>query len=210
MTNTRFPELSENTDVMKIAFVRTEGMPDRVYVTRTDGTETSWSFPTFGSYVPHDLVHLVVETAFGLGQGFWGRVDAGVDVARVNAEANRKGGINKYAKFGTDRSELYISEILAATRWADGTLTDEELMRSIGETCSNQSLSIPHNLSTASVHQVRDTLDILCGRWIELLQKGALNLHLDPANLESSFKSLGEIPGRAPHFSLAPYGASEK
>src|SRR5215468_6359649 len=128
---------------MKIAFVRTQGMPDRVYVTRTDGTETSWSFPTFGSYVPHDLVHLVVETAFGLSQGFWGRVDAGVDVARINAEANRTGGANKYANFGPDRSELYLAEVLAATRWADGTLTDEELQRSIDETCSKQSLPAP-------------------------------------------------------------------
>src|SRR5215470_10864063 len=132
---------------MKIAFVRTQGMPDRVYVTRTDGTETSWSFPTFGSYVPHDLVHLVVETAFGLDQGFWGRVDAGIDVARINTEANRTGGANKYAKFGTDQSDLYLAEILAATRWADRTLSDEKLVQSIRETCSRQELSPPENLA---------------------------------------------------------------
>ncbi len=186
---------------MKIAFVRTQGQPDRVYVTRTDGTETSWSFPTFGSYVPHDLVHLVVETAFGLHHGFWGRVDAGVDVARINAEANRSGGANKYAKFGADQSDLFVAEILAATRWADGTLPDDELVRSIEDTCSSQSLRSPRTLSAAKVHEVRNTLDVLCGRWIELLPKGALNLSFDPANLESSFKSLGggRRPGEGYH-----------
>ena len=176
---------------MKIAFVRTQGQPDRVYVTRTNGTETSWSFPTFGSYVPHDLVHLVVETAFGLSQGFWGRVDAGVDVARINAEANRTGGTNKYAKFGADQSDLFVAEILAATRWADGTLTDEELVQSIAETCGSQSLHPPKSLTSSRVHEVRSTLDVLCGRWIELLPKGALNVQFNPANLESTFKCLG-------------------
>ena len=175
---------------MKIAFVRTQGQPDRVYVTRTNGTETSWSFPTFGSYVPHDLVHLVVETAFGLSQGFWGRVDAGVDVARINAEANRTGGANKYAKFGTDQSDLYLAEVLAATRWADGTLGDEELIQSITTTCGTQSLQPPKNLTAARVQEVRTTLDILCSRWIELLPKGGLNVQFNPANLESTFQSL--------------------
>src|SRR4051794_32338537 len=132
--------------MMKIAFVRTQGQLDRVYVTRTDGTETSWSFPAFGRYVPHDLVHLVVETAFGLSQGFWGRVDAGIDVARINAEANRTGGANKYAKFGSNQTDLSIAEILAATRWADQTLTDENLIRSIHEAINNQLFRVPESL----------------------------------------------------------------
>jgi len=176
---------------VKIAFVRTQGKPDRVYVTRKDGTQTSWSFPTFGSYVPHDLVHLVVETAFGLDQGFWGRVEAGIDVAQINAEANRTGGANKYAKFGTDQSHLYVAEILAATRWADGMLTDEDLMRSIEEACGKQGLPCPKNLSPGRVAEVRRTLDSLCGRWIELIPKGALNLNFDASELERGWPQTG-------------------
>jgi hypothetical protein len=72
---------------MQVSFVRSHGARDRIYVRRTNGTEVSWVFPSFGNYVPHDLVHLVVEAAFGLRQGFWGRVDDGVDPARVNADA---------------------------------------------------------------------------------------------------------------------------
>src|SRR5262249_5593576 len=116
---------------MEIAFVRTQGQADRMYVRRTDGTEVSWSFPTFGNYIPHDLVHLVVESAFGLKNGFWGRVDAGVDVARINAEANRIGGANKYAKYGPDQADLFVAEMLAATRWGDSTLSDSDLLAGI-------------------------------------------------------------------------------
>src|SRR5215470_13391580 len=113
---------------MEVSFVRSQGQRDRIYVRRTNGTEVSWVFPTFGNYIPHDLVHLVVEAAFGLRQGFWGRVDAGVDPARINAEANRMGGANKYAAYGPDQVELMIAEMLAATRWGDSTLSDEDLL----------------------------------------------------------------------------------
>src|SRR5262249_5090628 len=116
---------------MEVSFVRTQGNPDRIYVRRTNGAEVSWSFPTFGSYVPHDLVHLVVEAAFGLRNGFWGRVDAGVDVARINADANRQGGPDKYAKFGADQVDLIAAEILAGTRWGDSSLSDADLLAEI-------------------------------------------------------------------------------
>ena len=68
--------------VLRASFVRVAGQRDRIYVLRSDGSEVSWVFPTYGDMVPHDLVHVVVESAFGLKNGFWGRVDAGVDPAR--------------------------------------------------------------------------------------------------------------------------------
>src|SRR5262245_317246 len=152
---------------MEISFVRTQGQRDRVYVRRTNGTEVSWVFPTFGNYIPHDLVHLVVETAFGLKNGFWGRVDAGVDVTRINADANRLGGPNKYAAFGQNQEDLFLAEALAATRWGDSRLLDEELAAEITRTC-NALAPIPRE----RVARIRKVLDGLCGIWINLIPKG--------------------------------------
>ena len=174
---------------MKIAFVRTEASPDRVYVTRTNGTETSWSFPTYGNFIPHDLVHLVVEAAFGLHQGFWGRVDAGVDAERINAEANRKGGANKYAKFGLDQTDLFLAELLAGTRWADETMTDDDLVNSIVAACKAQALNPPHNLCGLVVREVRDSIAKLCRQWMKLIPKGALNFSFDPSHPESGLET---------------------
>jgi len=50
---------------------------------------------SYGDGLPHDLAHLVVESAFGLRGGFWGRVDDGADPQAINAEANGKGGRDK-------------------------------------------------------------------------------------------------------------------
>src|SRR5436190_1128700 len=86
--------------VLKASFVRTVGERDRIYVVRSDGSEVNWAFPAYGDALPHDLIHLVVEAAFGVGLGFWGRVDAGVDPGAIMAEANRRGGSDKFSGFG--------------------------------------------------------------------------------------------------------------
>ena len=95
---------------LKASFVRTVGDRDRIYVVRSDGSEVNWAFPSYGDSLPHDLIHLVVEAAFGLAQGFWGRVDAGADPAAITADANRRGGRNKYSGFGTALSELQLAK----------------------------------------------------------------------------------------------------
>jgi hypothetical protein len=72
---------------LRVAFVRHRGRRDRIYVTRQDSTTASWDFPSYGDDLPHDLVHLVVESALGIGDGFWGLLDAGVDVTLVDNQA---------------------------------------------------------------------------------------------------------------------------
>jgi hypothetical protein len=98
--------------MLNASFVRTVGERDRVYVTRSNGSEVNWVFPTFGDVPPHDMIHLIVESAFGGTQGFWGKVNDGVDPGVVMAEANRIGGGNKFSGFGTDRSQLVLAELI--------------------------------------------------------------------------------------------------
>src|SRR5262245_2973966 len=124
MLTTTYSTSFLKADGMEVSFVRTQGERDRIYVRRTNGTEVSWVFSSYGDYDPHDLVHLVVESAFGVRNGCWGRVDGGVDPGRINAEANRMGGANKYAEYVTDQVELMVAEILAGIRWGDSSLSD--------------------------------------------------------------------------------------
>ena len=83
---------------MELRLVRTPGQHDRAYVRLDDGQTRSWTFPSYGAMLPHDLVHLLVEVGFGIEDGFWGRVAAGLDPAKINAEANARGGKDKYGK----------------------------------------------------------------------------------------------------------------
>jgi hypothetical protein len=164
------------TTVLRAAFVRAVGERDRIYVTRSDGSETSWDFPTYGDALPHDLVHLVVESAFGLTQGFWGRVDGGADPAHVNAEANRKGGKDKYAGFGPDRRQLLLAEALANASWSEDP---ERILEQLRQAYA--AAEIPADaLSRERVEAVKSELAALGRRWRELLPKGAIDLSFGP------------------------------
>jgi hypothetical protein len=161
---------------MRVRFVRNQGQRDRVYVQRSNGSEVWWSFPSYGADLPHDLVHMVVESAFQIPDGFWGRVDAGVDPSRVNADANRIGGKGKYAGFGDDLRGLYLAEALANLWWSLAELSDEERFERLTGECRKQELAVPQSVGLEAIRNVRSRLDDLRARWRALGTEGTLEL----------------------------------
>lgn len=176
--------------MLTAAFVRTVGERDRIYVVRSDGSEVSWVFPTYGDALPHDLIHLVVEAAFGLARGFWGRVDAGADPGAIMAEANRRGGGNKYSGFGPGPSELLLAEALANPGWLVGEPSTEALRESIITACREAELSVPESLSAERIDQVRAVLKSLASRWRGLNPKGTVTLPFESRDPSGAFDRL--------------------
>jgi hypothetical protein len=159
---------------MQVTFVRHPDAPDRIYVTRDDGSEVSWSFPSYGDGLPHDLVHLVLERRFGLRHGFWGRVNAGVDPSRINAMANRKGGKGKYAGFGEDLHELHLAEALAGAPWGMSELSDAELLAMILANVAATGTPAPADLTLETIGQLCRELAETRRQWQAEAPKGAL------------------------------------
>jgi hypothetical protein len=176
--------------MLKASFVRTLGERDRIYVTRSNGTGVSWAFPTYGDVPPHDLIHLIVESAFGVTHGFWGRVDAGADPGVIAARANRMGGRDKYAAFGDDLTELQLAEALANSGWLMNDSSAEALKNQIVAVCRQASLPAPVTLSTELTTQVRSVLRHLATQWRELTPKGAIQLQFDPQDARRGFQQL--------------------
>lgn len=177
--------------VLKAVFIRVRGERDRVCVTRSNGTETTWAFPTYGDAPPHDLVHLVVESAFGLSSGFWGRVDRGADPRAINDEANRRGGANKYAAFGEDRRELDLAEAFAAASWWLPDTSDEAFRDELNE-AGRRHGATGDVATTETAARVRSTLSALAARWGGLAPKGALEVSFDSSSPRASFETLAE------------------
>ncbi len=96
---------------LSVTFVRHRERRDRIYVTRDDGTQTFWDFPSYGEGLPHDLVHLVVEEGLGIAHGFRGMVDQGMEVTLVDNQATLvRGGTPLSDQPGVDLSDLRRSE----------------------------------------------------------------------------------------------------
>ena len=165
---------------LRARFVRTAGERDKVYVRRSDGSETAWVFPSFGDGLPHDLVHFVVERDFGVREGFWGRVDRGVEPAKISEEANRRGGAGKLAAFGPDQRELLLAEALANCGWflpgADDAARHAELARQCGEL----GIEVPARVTVQALGATAARLRELQSKWRALGAKGTLELEFPP------------------------------
>ena len=163
---------------MKATFVRTAQAPDRFYVRRDDGSEVSWSFPTFGDALPHDLVHFVVEQMFGIRDGFWGRVGGGADPAKINAMADRKGGklADKYAGFGDDLSGIYLAEALAGLPWGVPGVSYEDMLEIAFASCGKYGIDLPSRVNAEALRAVQHRLFELGVQWRALGDKGSIEL----------------------------------
>jgi len=176
--------------VLHASFVRVPGQRDRIYVQRTDGTEASWVFPSYGTAPPHDLVHLVIESAFGLRNGFWGRVDAGADPARINEEANRAGGADKYRGFGDDRREILLAEALAGAPWTEPDVEAGALMDRIEDNLRRMEVPRPEGLVAERVAAARAAVQRLAARWRAFEGKGTIALAFHPDDPARGFAAL--------------------
>jgi hypothetical protein len=173
--------------ILSASFVRVPGQRDRVYVRRSDGTETAWVFPSYGEGLPHDLVHLVVEAAFGLRRGFWGRVDGGADPARINAEASRTGGADKYRAFGEDRSELLLAEALAGCPWSTPHGAEGAIWEAIERNCAQMGVALPEGAPRGAAAEARRVVLRLAAAWRAFEGKGTLTLRFQPDAPRRSF-----------------------
>ena len=97
--------------MLRATFVRKRGHRDHVYVVRSDDSTLDWAFPSYGDGLPHDFCHLVVEDGLGLADGFWGLIDAHVDVSlRDNQATLVRGGMPLVEEPGIDFSGLRRAE----------------------------------------------------------------------------------------------------
>jgi len=135
-----------------------------VYVTREDGTATSWNFPSYGDVLPHDLCHLVVEDELGLTDGFWGLVDRGVDVGLVNDQATLVRGSRPLAEqAGFDLSGLLVAEAAVAALAGPANAVDD-----VDE--------LPVSAEPEAISAIRDRLRQLSERWRKLDDGAAITL----------------------------------
>jgi hypothetical protein len=152
---------------VELRLVRTPGQHDRAYIRLDDGQTRSWTFPSYGVMLPHDLVHLLVEVGFGVDDGFWGRVASGLDPAEINAEAELRGGKDKYAGFGADRSGLLLAEGYAGLPWSSPDLDDAALYVTLGENLQRMLTPTPP-FDAARFAATRRALDAARPLWASL------------------------------------------
>lgn len=171
--------MSAPRPVLRASFRREPGQPDLIAARRRDGTEVSWRLPTYRAVLPHDLVHLAVESGFGLPRGLWGLVDGGADPGRINEEASRATGPDRFQGFGADRRELLMAEGLCAVHWHDPALEDLGLCDDAVASCAAFGVEAPSTLVPARAAAVRAVITRLRARFREPVVRVAFSFDAD-------------------------------
>jgi hypothetical protein len=169
--------------------VRTEGRGDRFAAVRRDGSTATWVMPSYRAGLPHDLVHLVVEAAFDLRLGLWGRVDAGADPSALN-EAQRRRPASGWSAASGDSTDLLRAEGLAAIHWYDPDLSEEARCLDAVESCARFGVTPPDTLTPATAREVSVVLRALRTRLRALAPGSAFRTTFDPECPRRSFERL--------------------
>jgi hypothetical protein len=154
---------------MRIVFTRTGKKQNRVAVTRDDGTEVTFEWPEHPG-LPHDLVHVVVESELGLRDGFWGLVHDGVDVVRINDASTRalRGGRRAAEIDGRSLLELYRAEAVVGVFASEafGGPIDASMRREmIAHSCAQLGIDETPEIDDAVAERIRRRLGELGVRW---------------------------------------------
>jgi hypothetical protein len=167
-----------------IEFVRARGKSDWVHVRRDDGTTVKWAWVKAGGQLPHDLVHYLVETHFGLRDGFWGLVADGVDFGFLTAEADRIAkGKPAQGPAGRDLTGLIVAEcVVAGISTAAWTRADaDESLAWVGQQCARRGQPVPAAVTVLAIPALLDRIGAVQDRWHRLDEGGSLSFAFPPS-----------------------------
>lgn len=152
---------------------------DHIEVIRHDGSIETTTFPKKG-LLPHDVVHLVVESKLQFETGFWGRVADGANPEDVGAVAIA-GGHRSSSRAQTPREDIVeliqaerIVECFEAEMWSEASDLDN-FIGVLGAACSQSHVRSPE-LSAQNLSDIRKELSTLLVRWQKLEKGGSLTL----------------------------------
>lgn len=143
---------------------------DTVLVQHDDGHQVESRFPTKGP-LPHDAIHYIVETEFGLTDAFWGKVAAGHKPEEIQAMAKAAGHASATRALPP---EPHIIELLQAERLVEcvesaiwGRMPDAETFRSVaGVACESSHVPLP-DISDAALANIERRIADLQVQWAE-------------------------------------------
>lgn len=144
---------------------------DLISVLRRDGSRAAVRFPKKGPF-PHDAVHWVAETTFGIERGFWGTVADGLDPQQVGELAKALGHPSA-ARPGKPEEEITqliqserLVECLEAELWSRPADFDT-FVSVLAAACAESRVAAPA-IDADSLERARLTLKELSSTWSAL------------------------------------------
>ncbi len=142
---------------------------DDIEIRRAKGPASRFSFPKKGP-IPHDAVHLFVETTMGLTRGFWGLVLEGQQPEAIQELAKAAGHASASRARVPDNS---IVELLQAERLVEcfeaelwGGASDGDTLRGVAQAACEASFVPMPDLNDERIGTIRSRMSDFAARWM--------------------------------------------
>jgi hypothetical protein len=150
---------------VEITFTHTGGGKDWVYVLRDDGTPLRWPWPSYGTELPRDLLHYVVETRLRIRHGFWGLVADGVNFGFVSRAAEQiHAGADPETDPDVDVDIVELVQVECVLQALDGE-TDADCLVLARRSCVEHDVPVPEVVTEAALGLLRAEVRDLAARW---------------------------------------------
>jgi len=150
---------------------------DRIEMRRGDGSVARTTFPKKGP-VPHDVVHLMVESELGIAKGFWGLVAGGAepgdiqDMAKAAGHASASRAQHPAPHFIPAIQAERLVECFEADLWSGGS--DNESIREMARAGCEQSLVPLPSMTDVSIDRIRSGLAAFRDQWTLMATGGTV------------------------------------
>jgi len=154
---------------------RRQGRTDKLDLLRCirrDGSETSTAMPRQG-ILPHDLVHVVVESGLGWRHGFLGMIAAGADIGWTMEQTHDPA--NRAVADQAIHAEAVV-ESLQAQLWS-GAFDDALFLDGVRSACEARGRSVPSLPPGVGAALFEQALDLNV-RWQQVPFHGSLELEM--------------------------------
>lgn len=181
---------------MRATFTRPAHGPDRVDARRADGSVTSWTCPSYGGSLPHDLVHVIVESVFELRSGLWGLVNSGLEPAAANQRVREGMRRSRAESFAEGQTELLEAEGLCLMHWYDPDLSGEARCEQITDACAELRVNPPATLTPERADRACGLARGLRRRWRasgSIGDRTVLSLDFSPEDPAGAIRALERL-----------------
>lgn len=182
---------------MQIEIIKGAGRDDTVRITRSDGSIASAAVPKKGP-LPHDAVHVIVESELAFRAGFIGLIAAGRAPGEIASFAAAMGHSSARKAHTPDAS---IVELIQAERLVEcfeaeawGKPADLETLQSVADAGFAESLVPRIVLTEAGIGRIRARLDQLKADWLPLEPGAKLTFIWDTPAGGGPLSDLQDLP----------------
>lgn len=152
--------------MLTLTFTKHDSQSGAIQATRSDGSSTYANQHTF--MIIHDLYHYAVETVLKLEGGFYGFLEAGIDITTFEGPRDQRPPM--------EREGIMIEHLVNLLTTELNSGRQDDFLKQLQMILDKDELAFPESLTEETLEEIRQRAAELTRQWQTLHDKGKMVL----------------------------------